>query len=181
MSANWWQADPEADGLMRGENGEAPDSSASSPPHPLTPSPHQSLPPAILLRLPPAFRAAAARRLATSRDASPGHLECGAGFTIGTPVSQYGAVKLWRAKSVDLQALRVAALQGQVVALHAEDIDVIGKAFEDVAVEVEFEVELALVRVAGQCAAGGSRLGALVGLLPLVCHGFPLLNRARRC
>src|SRR5262249_38764356 len=46
---------------------------------------------------------------------------------------------------VDLQPLGIAATQGQVVAVHAEDVDVVGMAFEDASEEIELEVELALV------------------------------------
>src|SRR5690242_13300036 len=101
MSAGWWQSDSAAD-EAKPAGGDEP--ASGSPPGPIPSSPHQPLP-AILLRLPPAFHLDAARRPALLRVPAAGHAECGAGFTIGTPVSRYGAFKLWRAKSVDLRAL----------------------------------------------------------------------------
>src|SRR5206468_177792 len=45
---------------------------------------------------------------------------------------------------VDLQALRIAPLEGEVVAVGAEGIDVARKAFQNAAVKIELEIQLAL-------------------------------------
>src|SRR5262249_44422824 len=76
-----------------------------------------------------------------------------------------------------LQALGVAALERQVVALHAQHVHVAGAALEDAAEELQLEVELALVRRANRRAGGAGRLRAFRRVLVLVCHDFPLRKR----
>src|SRR5262249_27094551 len=71
---------------------------------------------------------------------------------------------------VDLQAVGMAALHGQVVALHPQDIDVIGKTLQDAVEEINLEIKLVLLGPAGQCCTGGLRLVAGV----LAGHGLPL-------
>ena len=51
---------------------------------------------------------------------------------------------------VDLQPVGVAALEGQVVAVGPEDVDVSFVPLEDAAEEVQLEVELRLLGQAGQ-------------------------------
>src|SRR5262249_7979681 len=79
---------------------------------------------------------------------------------------------------VDLQPLLVAALQRQVIALHAQDIDIIRMTVKDLTEEIELKIKLGLIGRAGQGTAGGNGLRALVRVLALMCHAaFPLRKR----
>jgi superfamily II DNA or RNA helicase len=92
--SGWWQRRPEPPGdLAHGvEESEALD------------------PPAVLLRLPPwAIQGEAAAQRAPG-DPAAQRRDCRfAGFAIGTPVSRFGAAKLWKARTVDLRRLFRAA------------------------------------------------------------------------
>jgi superfamily II DNA or RNA helicase len=70
-------------------------------------NPQSTDPPAILLRLPPPFVIGTARREEVREAVAPAARlpALDAPFTLGTPVSQYGTAKLWRARSVDLRGL----------------------------------------------------------------------------
>ena len=51
-------------------------------------------------------------------------------------------------------------------------------AFENPAKEFQLKIKLALIGMTDQGASGRKRLSAFVRLLPLLCHGFPLLVEA---
>lgn len=96
MSGRWWQPRPEPP-----PPGPLPDLLAGS---------EGQDPPATRLRLPASFAVGAAGRqsappLPPAERRAPRH----GGFRIGTPVSRYGSVKLWRARSVNLRLLLVSA------------------------------------------------------------------------
>src|SRR5262249_16830225 len=82
---------------------------------------------------------------------------------------------------VELQALRIAALESKVVAVGAEDVDIAGKAFEDAIVKIELEIELGLFGETCQQATCGCRFRPLMRVLARLSHGFPLQFPACAC
>jgi hypothetical protein len=114
MTGDWWQDTAAAEDGGSRDDASSSHSLTPSPAHPVTPSPPPP-PPAVLLRLPPAFRAEEARHQALDHLSLPARLECrDTGFSVGTPVSQYGTFKLWKAKSVDLRSLLFAFLRSSL-------------------------------------------------------------------
>ena len=72
--------------------------------------------------------------------------------------------------AVDDHALFEASLEREIVAHHAQDVDIVGLAFEDAAEKINFEIKLALIGQAGQRRAGGSGFGSFIGVLTLLSH-----------
>jgi hypothetical protein len=70
---------------------------------------------------------------------------------------------------VDLQPLGIAALEREVVAVDAKNVNIVGVTFEDAAEEVDLEVDLALVGRPGG-GAGCEVFAAFVRVFALVSH-----------
>src|SRR4051794_12771060 len=82
---------------------------------------------------------------------------------------------------VDLQAFDITAAQREIVAMHAQDVEVIGMAFKYGGEEFDFEIELSVVARADERAA--SQGGQLIvrRWIALTGHvSFPCGNIRRR-
>jgi len=80
---------------------------------------------------------------------------------------------------IDLQTLGETALEREIVALDAENIDKIGVPLEKAAEEFQLEIQLALFVRTNQRGAACGSVRFFLGVLPLVRHFFSLRDKAR--